>query len=219
MPKHAELSDAAWLADEYETNKRELTDIARDIGCTAQAVRYALKKFGIKIRPAKKKYPQLYDTDWMSEHYETKQLNSSQIAEIVGCDSTTVSKALAKLGIERRASGESIKLLNDQREDKSVYAELNDVDWLQQKYEVEGLSTKQITELVGARTPNSVRQALIRHGIAVRSVRDGWIRRQRDDGFKIDPSVLTGILLGDGGLAVTADAQESCLVSMLSTLL
>lgn len=209
MEQRSQLNDKQWLAQEYEANKRELKEIAEEIGCTAQAVRYALKKFDIKVRAAKKKYPELYNLVWMREHYETRQLSTPDIAKVLGCDSTTVSKALRKLGIERRESGESIKILNDQKEDKSTYSQLNDADWLHRKYQVEGLSTTEIASLVGAKASNSVRQALLRHEIAVRSVRDGWLRSRDEDGFKIDASVVTGILLGDGGLSITPDTQES----------
>ena len=79
---------------------------------------------------------------------------------------------------------------------------LNDKDWLRGKYEKEGLSTNAIAELVGVKTPNSVRQALLRHGIKVRSVSDGLTYGREDDGFIINKSVLTGCLLGDAYLSV-----------------
>lgn len=81
------------------------------------------------------------------------------------------------------------------------YPLLNDKDWLQQKYVEEKLSTVQITPLVGAKTCNSVRQALIRHGIPVRSVSEGLTCNRKDDGFILNHDVLIGCLLGDGGLS------------------
>ena len=209
MEQRPQLNDKQWLAQEYEANKRELNNIAAEIGCTTQAVRYALSKFEIVVRAAKKKYPKLYDPAWMRKCYEVEKKSTSDIAQEIGCDSTTILKALKRLGIKRRESGESIKILNDKKTDKSVYKELNDSEWLRKRYEVDGLSTKQIAALVGTKTPNSVRQALLRHGIVVRSVRDGWLRSRDGDGFKINQSIVTGILLGDGGLSVTKDAEES----------
>jgi hypothetical protein len=81
----------------------------------------------------------------------------------------------------------------------SIYKQLNDPEWLHQKYEVENLSTLQISKLVGCKTPNSTRQALIKFGVPLRSRRDAQIIG-RDDNLVIDEEVLTGTLLGDGSL-------------------
>lgn len=80
------------------------------------------------------------------------------------------------------------------------YPLLNDKQWLYQKYIVEELSTKQITKIVGAKTPNSVRQALIRHNIVVRNVSEGLILNREDDGFTFNKDVVYGSLLGDASL-------------------
>ena len=77
---------------------------------------------------------------------------------------------------------------------------LNNAMWLRQKYEVEGLSTKQIAPLVGATSSNSVRQALIRHDIRVRTIGEGLTHKREDDGFVINHDVIEGCLLGDAGL-------------------
>lgn len=77
------------------------------------------------------------------------------------------------------------------------YPLLNNKLWLYQKYVNEKLSTKKITKLVGAKTPNSVRQALIRHNIKVRTISDGLTVTRSDD-FILDSEVIEGSLLGDG---------------------
>lgn len=85
---------------------------------------------------------------------------------------------------------------------ESKYRELNSPDWLSQKYEVEGLSTKRIAELIGA-TPNSVRQYLLKYGMPLRNIREGLIKGRKSDGFKLTPyaqQIIEGSLLGDGGL-------------------
>lgn len=84
----------------------------------------------------------------------------------------------------------------------SKYKELNDEKWLRLKYEGEKLSTAKIARLIGAKTPNSVRQALLNFGINVRSVSDGLTCNRIDDGFKFDWEVINGCLLGDGGLRI-----------------
>ncbi len=79
------------------------------------------------------------------------------------------------------------------------YPLLNDKEWLYEKYVKEELSTARIYKLAGAKTANSVRQALIRHSIPVRSVGDG-LRCNNSDGIIINKEVIDGCLLGDGFL-------------------
>jgi len=80
------------------------------------------------------------------------------------------------------------------------YPLLNDKKWLREKYEVKGLSTTQVAKLAGAKTANSARQALIRHGINVRSIGEGLTHNREDDGFIINHEVIEGCLLGDASL-------------------
>ena len=82
----------------------------------------------------------------------------------------------------------------------SKYEKLNNKEWLVQKYIAEKLSTKKICILSGAKTPNSVRQALMKYGIQLRSVSDGLTCNREDDGFVLDLEVINGCLLGDGFL-------------------
>jgi len=90
------------------------------------------------------------------------------------------------------------------------YPQLNDKDWLHQKYVVEQLSTVKIGELVGAKRANSVRQALIRQGIPVRSVSDGLTCNRENDFFVLNQEVIEGCLLGDGFLrAHNPDSDNS----------
>ncbi len=81
----------------------------------------------------------------------------------------------------------------------SIYKQLNDPEWLRQKYEVENLSALQISKLVGCKTSNSVRQSLIKFGMSVRSRRDAQVIG-RDDNLIIDSEILMGTLLGDASL-------------------
>ena len=77
------------------------------------------------------------------------------------------------------------------------YPKLNDREWLYKCYVEQKLSTIEISKLAGARTCNSVRQALIRNNIPVRSISDG-ITAKHPDFFVINQDVLDGCLLGDG---------------------
>lgn len=76
------------------------------------------------------------------------------------------------------------------------YPLLNDAQWLYQKYINEGLSTAQIAALAGAPISNSARQALIRHNIPVRNIREARILHRNND-FVWNESVLNGCMLGD----------------------
>ena len=80
----------------------------------------------------------------------------------------------------------------------SIFKELNDKEWLIQKYEIEKLSTKEIGKILNCNC-NSVRQALIKHSIEVRSQSFSQ-RHKRQDSIIIIPDVLDGSLLGDAGL-------------------
>lgn len=84
----------------------------------------------------------------------------------------------------------------------SKYPLLNDRDWLHTKYVTEKLSTKKIAKLVGAKSPNSVRQALIKFNIPVRGIPDGYYTTRKDDGFVINHDVIEGCLLGDACLTI-----------------
>ena len=81
----------------------------------------------------------------------------------------------------------------------SKYELLNNPEWLLQKYRVEALSALQISKLVGCKTSNSVRQALMKFGVSLRSYREAQTIG-RDDTVVIDNEILTGTLLGDASL-------------------
>lgn len=80
------------------------------------------------------------------------------------------------------------------------YPLLNDEQWLFKKYIEEELSTVEMSKLAGAKTANSVRQALIRHSIPVRTIGDGLRTNRKDDNFVANKEVIDGCLLGDGFL-------------------
>lgn len=93
---------------------------------------------------------------------------------------------------------------------QSRYAELNNYEWLYNKYIVEKLGSPTIANLVGAKSANSVRQALIRHNIKSRNFRDGTKIKSIDDGFIINDDVITGCLLGDGSLGIFNKHSNFC---------
>lgn len=83
----------------------------------------------------------------------------------------------------------------------SRFTELNDKQWLEQKYEKDGLSTVEIAKLVGAKSGNSTRQALVKFGFKLRNLREGQVYGRED--FIIDNrEVIDGSLLGDCSLQI-----------------
>ena len=82
------------------------------------------------------------------------------------------------------------------------YDLLNNKEWLYKKYVKEKLSTKDIKKLCGAKTSNSVRQALIRNNIKVRNVSEGLTCNRINDGFILNVPVIEGSLLGDARLGI-----------------
>lgn len=86
---------------------------------------------------------------------------------------------------------------------KLKHAIFGDRKWLEEKYLVEKLSLSQIAELVGNGCTNfGVSAALVRNGIRVRTKGEGLRNAKRggEDHFVFDESIITGALLGDGGL-------------------
>ncbi|RDJ35078.1 MAG: hypothetical protein DWQ19_09590 [Crenarchaeota archaeon] len=146
------------------------------------------------------RYPLLYDFNWLKNAYEIKQLSMSEMAAIAGCSKDAVRLALIRNKIPIRSSKDSNKIRLSRSERKSKYEKLNDKKWLKQKYEVEGLSTAKISELAGAKTCNSARQALIKYNIKIRSIKEGITFNRQEDFFVFNQSVIIGCLLGDGGL-------------------
>jgi len=65
----------------------------------------------------------------------------------------------------------------------SKYSELNNYEWLYNKYVVEKIGTPAISNIIGAKSANSIRQALIRHNIKSRNLRDDIKIKSSEDGF------------------------------------
>ena len=80
------------------------------------------------------------------------------------------------------------------------YPLLNDKQWLYEQYVVQQLSTEQLVSKVGCKTCNSIRQALLRFDIPVRSVSEGLTINRVADGLNFNKEVIDGCLLGDACL-------------------
>jgi hypothetical protein len=81
----------------------------------------------------------------------------------------------------------------------SIYKELNDKEWLVENYETRLRSCLNISKEIGCNN-NSVRQALIKHGIPVRNPSQAQLTHSTTN-LKINKSVLDGSLMGDAFLS------------------
>lgn len=110
---------------------------------------------------ALKKFPQLNDREWLVERYN-RPMSMYQIAEEIGCSYPAVNKAFKKLGIEARpaqgpeGAGGPVQ-----------FASLDDREWLNKRYTLDGLSMERVGREVGC-TGGAVLKALRRHGIPTR---------------------------------------------------
>jgi len=134
--------------------------------------------------------------EFIKGKYYDEKLSFRQIGDLLECSGGTINYIFSKHGLSTRNGSESRNLVKI----KSKYHQLNDKEWLYNKYIIEELSTNDITKIVGAKTQNSVRQHLIKHGIEVRSISEGLTIGRKDDGFIINLPVIEGCLLGDGYL-------------------
>lgn len=195
--KYPLLSNQVWLRQSYEVKLLTTGQIARIVGgCTRAAVRYSLRRYHIE---RVERLPKLRDKAWLRQKYEAENQSTRCIGKSLRCSPTSVASALRSLGILVRSSSEARAAAGSR---SYKYPALNDPDWLRKKYVEDELSTVEMCKLAGAKTPNSARQALIRHGISVRDLSDGATAGRKDDGFVLNKAVIEGGLLGDASLRV-----------------
>ena len=116
----------------------------------------ALLIFVIGMQKKSSIYPELNDRDWLNGKYWGEELGSQRIANIIGCSKPTVRSSLKRLSIPTRKPNEQIKQLQDK-------------EWLYNKYWGEERNCTEIGEIVGC-NPSTVYSALRRHNITTRSV-------------------------------------------------
>ena len=107
---YEKLRDRDWLYEQYVTNVRSTTDIAKEVGCHWCAAARALKRLNIPKRRHTSKYPLLNNKDWLYEMYINRQLSTREIGALVGgAKGGVVYSALAPAGITPRSDAEGIK--------------------------------------------------------------------------------------------------------------
>lgn len=197
------LNDPIWLKQKYKKEKLNSYEIAALANTNQHSVMCALQYHKIKTRSfseaAKnrksfwRKYEELNDKVWLYQRYVEEQKSSIAIANLIGTTATSVIKALKKFEIEVRSSSEASNLITKE----SKYSVLNDPDLLNKMYTEDKLSTIAISEILGVKSCNSVRQSLIKHQIEVRNYREAQIHSREDDGFIYVKPVIDGGMIGD----------------------
>lgn len=151
------LADRELLDRLYRIEHRSVRAVARELGCSRNAVRAALERHGIAIFPVNRGRPlQLEDRHWLHDAYHRERRSAQSIAEELGCSAGMVLAALHRLDIVTRPNR------------PRPSPRLADKEFLWQRYWGEQRSIVSIgAEL--ACSPGAVRAALFRHGIEVRA--------------------------------------------------
>jgi transposase len=127
------------------------------------------------------KYPELANEEWLRKEYIEKNRLIKEIAEELGCSNTTVSRWLNKHGIKTRSRRERIH--------HRLPDELDDPEWLREKYHNEGLSCQAVAEKIGC-SDGAVLSAMNRHGIETRSFSEAVKRGKRKQFGELDKEWL-----------------------------
>lgn len=115
------------------------------------------------------KYLQLQDKLWLSQKYETEKLTTQEIATEINCDKSSVRNALIKNGIFLRKAKESISIKRKKSGRKSDFPQLNDKEWLINKYVKNGCTCLDIRDELGISQTITVVKALANFGIKRRT--------------------------------------------------
>lgn len=110
-------------------------------------------------------YYQLWDKEWLYEHYVTQNLNANEIAKIIGCYNSAVLDALRREGIEVKSLSESQKASlapkkgsNAPRPRAKFKDTLHDLEWLKTNW-LDCMNESEVGRRAGA-SPDSANKAL-----------------------------------------------------------
>lgn len=131
--------------------------------------------------------------EWLQQQYIIENRLLKDIAKSANTDRNTIRTWIDKFQLRNGS---------EYTHGKCVYENLNNKEWLYQKYFIEKLSTLQISNIVGAKQSNSVRQAILRFGWSPRNYREGIVRN-KNDCLIINKNVIDGSLLGDCSLGIS----------------
>lgn len=110
LPDDQRYRDEDWLREHLENRGRSARSVADSCGVAASTIREWADRYGINRREADEAPDELQDADWLREQYTGRRKSTTEIADEVGCTSTTVSKWLDRHDIELRSTSEAARL-------------------------------------------------------------------------------------------------------------
>lgn len=99
-----------------------------------------------------RRFPELHDHDWLSEHYIMQGMTARAIADQLGCTQDYVRHALGKAGLSGSGGRRNVR-----------YPQLSDREWVEVQY-AQHQSMRAIARELGC-SVNAVKLALLRFGI------------------------------------------------------
>lgn len=171
MGRFWQLNDKEWLYNQYVRKKNSTRYIANIVGCSFPTVNRALKKHKIPIRKPsdrstwKSKFPLLNERDYLIRRYIDEGSTQEDIAIEIGCSIGAVAKARERLKIPIKDIPE---VRRHSKWKSKKYNQLDDKDWLCNKYLVGKLCIHDIAQIVGC-CDTAVKCALKRHGVQKRT--------------------------------------------------
>lgn len=141
--KYDELNDREFLYEQHIVHRIPTSKIATSIGCSQDAVRYAMQKFGIQI------WQQRPNGDVNAcdivDLYIMHGYSIMAICQLTKCDYRTIAKRLRDAGVECHSRSSA----QIQRYDRDEDVRLDDRDWLYQQHIVNSISCKDIGSILG----------------------------------------------------------------------
>jgi len=161
----AKLRDEDWLREHYFNNDLSARQIAKKIDSNNVSVLKWIDNHGIERKHRSEvmsdgDVEKLHSKDWLEQEYSKKERPATDIADECGVDSDTVYIWLRKHDLEVRTTAESRY--------GGVCQKLQNKDWLQEKYIHQGLSTRQIADLLNV-GKSTVTHWMREHDISARS--------------------------------------------------
>lgn len=119
---YPELGNREWLVKAYVHEQKSIREIADELDCSRHPVQEAINRFDIESRdtseamklatekgvaPAEPAPREIWDEEWLREHYISKEWSGVKISRVLGCSDTTVYDALRRYGIQIRTWSEA----------------------------------------------------------------------------------------------------------------
>jgi transposase-like protein len=167
------LYSERWLREQYIERRKELVEMADEIGVSRTPIKKSLEQYEIELRSepeiklSKEALEKLEDENWLREEYVENRRSTTDIASEIGVFHGTVGSWLERHGIEIRSQLEA-------QQSESVLAKLTDEGWLREQYVENKRSTVDIASEVGVHNA-VVGKWLKRHSIEVRSMAEAHL--------------------------------------------